>query len=86
MDRPPIGPSISLKGHFDQSKECNLLILSTMISQRYVVVCWTPLQSKLCSVGELAMNTCQGREEELIDYEEGARKQAQGKKGHARAV
>ena len=36
---PPIGPLVSLKGHFDQSKDCNLLTLSIVISQRYAVVC-----------------------------------------------
>ena len=38
VDRPPIGPLVSLKGHFDQSKDSNLLILSTLISQRYAIV------------------------------------------------
>ena len=61
MDGSSICPSIWLKDHFDQSKDWNLLILSTVISQRYAVVCWALWQSKICSVGELAMNTFQGR-------------------------
>ena len=62
MEWPPIGPSVSLKGHFDQSKDCHILILSTMISQRYAVVLLNSLTIQvLHSIGEIAMNTHQGR-------------------------
>ena len=46
-------------------------------------VSWTLLQPKFCSMAEIAMNTTE-EEEELLDYEDEARIQAQGKKGNMR--